>query len=110
VLVGYNIIKEGPFLLNMSLGPSVKYIYKADYKINEQNYTVDNPQYIHYKYSGIIGFAIIIAKYYFDIRYELNLPDTDIHLDKIPNMNESLKKIYIHKNENILNFSFGFMF
>jgi hypothetical protein len=110
MLVGYNIIKEGPFLLNMAIGPSVKYIYKMDYEINKNNYAVTDPQYIHYKYSGIIGFAIIIAQSYFDIRYELNLPDTDIHLDEIPDIQESIKNIYIHKNENILSFSFGLIF
>jgi hypothetical protein len=109
VLVGYNIIKEGPFLLNIGIGPSFKYIYKTDYDINNQNYTVENPQYVHYKYSGIVGFAIIISKFYFDIRYELNFPDTDIHLDEIPEIPESLKNVYIHKNENILSFSFGFI-
>jgi hypothetical protein len=110
VLVGYNIIKEGPFLFNIGIGPSFKYIYKTDYNINNQNYTVENPRYIHYKYSGIIGFAIIISKFYFDIRYEFNFPDTDIHLDEIPDIPESLKNIYIHKNENILSFSFGLMY
>jgi hypothetical protein len=110
VLVGYNIIREGPFLLNMGIGPALKYIYKTDYSINNVDYTVKNPQYKHYKYSGIIDLAIIISKFYFDVRYEFNLPDTDIHLDEIPNIPESLKNIYIHKNENILSFSFGLMY
>jgi hypothetical protein len=110
VLVGYNVIKEGPFLLNIAIGPSFKYIYKTHYNIDNQSYTVENSQYTHYKYSGIIGFAVTIAKFYFDIRYELNLPDTDIHLNEIPEIPESLKNVYIHKNENILSFSFGFMY
>jgi hypothetical protein len=110
ILAGYNIIKDGPFLLNIAAGPSVKYIYKIDYEINKNNYTDKEPEYFQSKYSGIIGFAIIISNYYFDIRYEINLPDTDIHLGEIPDVPRSLKEIYIHKNENILNFSFGLIF
>jgi hypothetical protein len=110
VLLGYNIVKNDPYILNISAGPSFKYIYKIKYKVNNQEYVVKNPQYIHYKYSGIVGFSIIISKFYFDIRYELNLPDTDIHLDEVPEIPELLQNIYVHKNENILSFSFGFMF
>jgi hypothetical protein len=110
ILLGYNIVKNNPFILNISAGPSFKYIYKINYQVNNQEYIVKNPQYIHYKYSGIVGFTIVISKLYFNIRYELNLPDTDIHLDEIPEIPELLQNIYIHKNENILSFSLGFSF
>lgn len=107
-IVGYNITKNGPFIFNVLLGPSIKYIYRTKYEITSNSDLINKEPY--YKYTGIIGFSINIAKTHFDIRYEFNSPNSDIYLNKLPDIQESLQNICIYKNENILNFSFGLMF
>jgi hypothetical protein len=108
VLVGFNIIKDGPFIFNFLLGPSFKSIYNTDYNIKGRGDFSNNRSY--YKYTGVTGFSFNISKIHFSVRYEFNRPDSDIHLNEISGIPESLQGVYIHKNENILNFSFGFIF
>ncbi|MDR1437028.1 MAG: PorT family protein [Candidatus Symbiothrix sp.] len=105
MLSGFNIIKEGPFLFNVLLGSSYKYIYSTTFDMKTAGRFANKTPY--YKYSGIAGFSINIAKAYFDVRYEFNFPDNNIRLSDIP---DYLQDIHIDKNENILNFSFGLLF
>jgi hypothetical protein len=108
MLIGYNIIKNGPFLINTYLGTSYKYNYRTDLSIdNKSNYSDTNP---HYNYLGIIGLSLNISFAHFDIRYAMNLPDTDLNFNDFSNIPDPFKNVFIHKNENILSFSFGVMF
>ena len=108
VLVGYNIVKDGPYLLSFIAGPSIKYTYKTDYKSkNEVNFT---DRTARYNYTGIVGFSVSISKIHFDIRYEFNMPHSNVVFNDISNAPELFKDISIKKNENILSFSCGLMF
>jgi hypothetical protein len=107
-LLGYYLVEKTPYRINLFVGPSIRYIYKSNYKIkNTADFTDRDPQY---GYTGIVGFSLSIGLAYFDIRYEFNLPNSDIHFSDIPDVPESMKGVFIHKNENILNFSCGLMF
>ena len=108
VLVGYNIVKDGPFLLSFIAGPSIKYNYKTDYSSrSEVNFT---DKTVRYNYTGIVGFSVSISRAQFDIRYEFNMPHSNVVFNDISNAPELLKDISIKKNENILGFSCGLMF
>jgi hypothetical protein len=108
MLAGFNFIKNGPFIFNVLLGTSYKYVYSTKLEIkNTGNFTDKTPVY---KYGVIAGFSIDIARTYFDVRYEFNLPNNNIHLNEIPDIPEHFRDIHINKNENILNISFGLLF
>jgi hypothetical protein len=109
VLLGYNLIKNGPFLFNIIAGTSLGYNYKTWYSSSliESQFSEDTP---YYNTNGIVGFTINITKVYFDIRYEMSLLSTNTKFDKIPNKLQSFNGMVINKNENILSFSCGVMF
>ena len=107
ILVGYSIIKNGPFRFNAYAGPSFKYNYTSKYKYSDSAFYDNGTHFYTY---GIFGFSLNIANFYADVRYEISVNDTGIEFGKISSANENLKNIRIDKNENILNFSFGMVF
>ena len=108
-LVGYNIIKSGPFLINVIAGPSFQYDYRTNYNMNftDSGFIDKTPKYNTF---GIVGFSVNIAKLHFDIRYGICLFNTNINFSDISNTFESIKDVSIRKSENILSFSCGLMF
>ena len=107
-LVGYNIVKNGPFLLNFLAGPSFSFNYKNQYDLSPEISLLERKSHA-YTY-GIIGFSINIFRAHFDIRYKLNLFNTDIYFDEMPDRPEMLDGIIIRKSANVLGFACGFMF
>ena len=107
-LIGYNIVKNGPFLLNLLAGPSFCFNYKNKYDLSPEISLLERKSHT-YTY-GIIGFSINIARIHFDIRYKLNVFDTDIHFDEMPDRPEMLDGIVIRKNANVLGFACGVLF
>lgn len=108
MLVGYNIIENGPYAFSPFLGASFKYNYKTDFKSN--NFAKFSTNRSEYNYLGILGVSFCIDKVYFDFRYEFNFPGTDIEFGKINKAPEALKDVLISKNENVLSFSVGLIF
>jgi hypothetical protein len=107
-LIGYNIVRNGPFCLNFVAGPSFKYTYRTNYKMRDEDNFTDKKT--HYNYAGVVGFSVNISKIYFGIRYEFNKPNSDIYFNNIPDRPESLNGVFIRKNENALGFSCGVIF
>ena len=107
-LVGYNIVKDGPYLLSFVTGPSLRCAYNTNYKTKGGINFTDKK--LHYSYTGIVGFSVSISKFHFDIRYEFNKPHTNVNFNDIANAPELFNDISIQKNENILGFSCGLMF
>jgi hypothetical protein len=109
VLVGYNVVKNGPFLFSVFIGPSLRYHFDTRFTTTllDTEFRDTKP---HYNTNGAAGFSINIAKVHFDVRYELSIFNTNIEFDKIADKPESFGGVSIHKNENILSFSCGMMF
>jgi hypothetical protein len=107
-LLGYYIVENRPYRINVFVGTSFRYTYRTDYKLNDVTKMTDKGA--KYGYTGVAGFSISISTVHFDIRYELNLPNSDIEMNEIEGIPETFKNISVRKNENILNFSFGLMF
>jgi hypothetical protein len=108
LLLGYDIIKEKPFLFSIYAGASFKWTYKIKYKISEDNNYSGKSDFLCY--AGILGFSANISKFYFDFRYEINQPNTDLDFSDIPDIPEAYKGVVLEKNENVLSFSIGMMF
>jgi hypothetical protein len=108
LLAGYSIIKNKPYLCDVYLGTSFKWTYKIKYEITEEhNYSGKSDFFC---YAGIIGFSVNISNLYFDFRYEINQPNTNLDFNKIPGIPEPYQSVFLEKNENILSFSCGIMF
>jgi len=107
-LVGYYIVKDYPFLFGAFAGVSVIGTYHTNYSMEwEQSFFKNG---LSLNYSGILGFSINISKIYFDLRYEMTLPDGRLNLKEIPDFTEQYQDISLKKTEAILSFSFGVMF
>jgi len=108
LLLGYSIIKDEPYSFGAYLGASLKWTYKIRYEINDGHKYSGRSDF--FCYAGIVGFSINISKLYFDFRYELNQPDTNLDFSNIPGIPEAYRGVFLEKNENILSFSVGMMF
>lgn len=108
LLLGYNIIKNKPFLFDVYVGASLKWTYKIKYEISEEHEYSGKSDILCY--AGIIGFSAVISNLYFDFRYELNQPNTNLDFSSIPDIPEDYRGVLLKKNENILSFSVGVMF
>lgn len=111
VLLGYNIIKDSPYLCDIYAGVSLKWTYKMKYDIYDINKKLSYTEKTDYScYAGIIGFSVNISKLYFDFRYEINQPNTNLDFSDVPDIPDKYKGVFLEKNENILSFSVGMMF
>jgi len=108
VLAGYNIIRQDRYLFNVYLGPSFQYHYKTSFDDQMNSNFIDNSH--QYSINGTIGISFSISHIFFDFRYLINRPNTNINFGNIEDSPEFLKNISIKKNENMLSFSCGLMF
>lgn len=108
LMVGYNMINDKPYLCNIYLGASLKWTYRIKYEIADDHSYSGKSDFS--RYAGVIGFSVTISKLYFDFRYEINRPDTNLDFSKIPDIPEQYQSVFLEKNENILSFSCGVMF
>ena len=108
LLLGYSIIKNKPYLFDAYLGASVKWTYRIRYKISDEQ--TFSGRSVFLCYAGVMGFSVNISKLYFDFRYELNQPNTNLDFSKIPGIPEVYRGVFLKKNENVLSFSIGMIF
>ncbi|MDL2241564.1 PorT family protein [Bacteroidales bacterium OttesenSCG-928-L03] len=108
MLLGYNVVNNGPYLFNIMFGTSYKYNYMTKFRFdNNVNFSTYKPDY---SYQAIAAVSFSINVFYFDVRYEYNFPNTKIEFADMEDSPESIKPLVIDKNENILSFSVGMMF
>ena len=108
VLTGYNVVKEGPYLFNLLIGPEAKYKFKTTYKTNYNSYFID--ENAHYKLSMITGISANIDKLYFDFRVSIEFNSSTLNFNKVEEAPVYLKGVSFKENINTLNFSCGIMF
>jgi hypothetical protein len=107
-LTGYNIVSNGPFIFSAFVGTGFAGVYDTQYTTSlDEDYSNKD---IRIKYVGFGGFAIIISNIYFDVRYEINQPNSNLNFDDISGFPERYRGVDLRKNENILNFSCGLIF
>ncbi|MCD7936303.1 MAG: PorT family protein [Tannerellaceae bacterium] len=112
VLLGYKIIKEGPYGLSLMAGPQIKYNYKTDYTFNFTNsrnsFSADGR---NFDVNIVTGVGVSIWRLFFDFKYEfgLNRMDTDFR-NLNPSESALLQDIEINKRINVMSFSLGLLF
>jgi len=106
-LVGYNIIHDYPFLLGIYAGSAFIGTYKTNFSM-EQGESLTKTG-LSLNYTGILGVSINISKIYFDLRYEMCLPNANLNLKGVPDFPDNYHNVKIKKTEAFLSFSFGIM-
>jgi len=112
VMIGYYIIKEGPFALSLMAGPSFKYNYKTHYNTNlvdqAREFEDDNTPF---RLGLATGVSVNIWRLFLDFNYEFGLNEVISDFHEIGNTNTTAEgKLRIDKRTNIMSFSLGFFF
>lgn len=112
VMVGYDLVKQGPYGLSLMVGPKLKYNYKVSYTFDTQDF--------HEEYTsgsdpfGIniaTGIGVSIGRLFFDFIYEFGLSQTDSNFRQVStSVPENNMNIFIDKRTNTMSISLGFLF
>lgn len=112
IMVGYNLVKQGPYGLSLMVGPNLKYNYKVSYTSNFDNTEQElennkNPFGINIS----AGVGVSIWRLFFDFIYEFGLNHTESDFkDRISQIPANNNDITINKRTNVMSFSLGFLF
>lgn len=111
VLVGYKIVKEGPYGLSFMAGPTIKYNYDVHYTSRLYNspreYVSDNTPW---GLNLVCGVGVSIWRLFFDVTYEFGLNGVDSDFKDYSASEVSDSNISIDKRTNMLSFSLGLLF
>lgn len=112
VMIGYNLIKKGPYGLSVMAGPKLKYNYKITYTSNiadnSQKFTTENtPWGVNIR----AGVGVSIWRLFFDFVYEFGLNQVESNFrEKSAFSSTTTHDIRIDKRTNVMSFSLGFLF
>lgn len=112
IMIGYSLIKKGPYGLSLMVGPKLKYNYKVTYASNiadtRQEFSSEStPWGVNIR----TGVGVSIWRLFFDFVYEfgLNQVESDFR-EKSDYSATSAHDIRIDKRTNVMSFSLGFLF
>lgn len=112
IMIGYHLIKKGPYGLSLMVGPKVKYNYKTTYTSNISDYCQEfSSESAPWGVNIRTGVGVSIGRLFFDFVYEfgLNQVESDFR-DKNLAASPTTHDIRIDKHTNVMSFSLGFLF
>ena len=112
VLLGYHLVKQGPYGLSLMVGPKVKYNYKLDYNMaidaREIRFVNDDTPF---GVNIVSGMGVSIGRLFFDFVYEFGLNQTEASFKQLSASSpESSFEIQLNKRTNVMSMSIGFLF
>jgi len=111
MLLGYNIVKEGPYGLSLMAGPKVSYKYNTRYNFNLSGAeTTLSKNSDLFDINIVMGVGVSIWRLFFDFTYELGLNKTESDFMNVTSREVSNYDIAINKRVNVMSFSLGFLF
>ncbi|MDD4115806.1 MAG: porin family protein [Massilibacteroides sp.] len=111
VMIGYSIVKEGPFGLSFMAGPKIKYNYRIRYTTNLDNYndiytSDDRP----FRMNLVGGVGVTLWRLFFDFTYEVGINHREKNFKTVEDHVPLPENIVIDKRLNMMGFSLGFLF
>lgn len=111
VMIGYNIVKQGPYALSLMIGPKLKYNYQVSYfsaiSDNGNEYTNDNTPFC---VNFVTGIGVSVWRLFFDFNYEFGLNNVESNFKEIVSSKPTEVNVIIDKRINLMSFSLGFLF
>lgn len=112
IMVGYNLVKKGPYGLSLMIGPKLKYNYKLAYTVESSSTQID---YVNentpFGLNIATGVGVSIGRLFFDFVYEFGLNQVESDFERVnnpvPEINYDIK---IDKRVNVMSISLGFLF
>lgn len=111
IMIGYYLVKQGPYALSLMVGPNLKYNYKTRYSAS----FVETPsEYISestpYGINIATGIGVSIWRLFFDFTYEFGLNEVESNFREIQTNTTQTGLMSIDKRTNVMSFSLGFLF
>lgn len=111
VMIGYYLVKEGPYALSVMAGPKFKYNYKVRYTTHFSDIT---NEYINdstpFGIGVATGLGVSIARLFFEFTYEFGINQIESDFKDKSSQQPVERTISIDKRTNMMNFSLGFLF
>lgn len=112
VMIGYSLVKKGPYGLSVMAGPKFKYDYKVTYESDlagvEGEYTNNHA---HFGVNIATGVGVSIGRLFFDFAYEFGLNQTETDFRPVAKeVAADTHELQIDKRTNVMSFSLGFLF
>lgn len=111
VLIGYHIIKEGPYGMSVKFGPKGIYHYKSDYTLNSSvvsfQHEKDN---IPYAINFVSAIGVTIGRLFLDFSYEFGLHSVRSDFTYTDVLTGETGTASLSQRTNKLCFSLGFIF
>lgn len=112
VMIGYSLVKKGPYGLSVMAGPKFKY----DYKVTYESYLADvygeyTNNRAHFGVNIATGVGVSIGRLFFDFAYEFGLNQTETDFRPVAKeATADTHDLRIDKRTNVMSFSLGFLF
>lgn len=115
ILYGYNIVKEGPYIMSIFGGPKFRYIWESRNDIRFENFDESeiHEQLYPFNMNFVVGIGVNISRIFFDFRYEqglFNISKSIIYNNSNFKAADAENNIFFRRRESTLSFSFGLMF
>lgn len=111
VMIGYYLVKEGPYALSLMVGPKVKYNYRSHYttylsEVADEYVNDGSPLGL-----GIsTGVGVSIWRLFFEFAYGFGLNRVESDFRDHSSLTPTERSISIDKRTNMMNFSLGVLF
>ena len=110
MMIGYNLIKQGPYGLSLMAGSKFRYTYKSEYtNYSYGDYVEFGSKSNPFGVNIAAGLSISIGRLFLDFVYEfgLNRNESDFSTSQIDN---TIFDINLNRRTNMLSFSLGCLF
>jgi Outer membrane protein beta-barrel domain len=111
VMIGYYMVKEGPYALSLMVGPNIKYNYKTRYTTSltetPHEYRSDSTPF---SLNIATGLGVSIWRLFFDFTYEFGINEIESGFKERGSNLPAESSMSIDKRTNAMSFSLGFLF
>lgn len=111
VMIGYYLVKEGPYALSLMVGPKIEYNYKSRYT---SHFSEATNEYVNdstpFGLGIATGLGVSIWRLFFEFTYEFGLNKVESDFKDKSSETPIERNISIDKRTNMMSFSLGFLF
>lgn len=111
ILIGYQVVKDGPYGLNLKFGPKGIYQYKTKHRCVNDGFTADyEKDNMRYAFNFVSAVGVTIGRLFLDFSYEFALHNIRSDLKFYDENQNKSGTLSIERRTNVLSFSLGVVF
>ncbi|HBK29526.1 MAG TPA: hypothetical protein DDZ04_07225 [Parabacteroides sp.] len=111
ILIGYQVVKEGPYGLNLKFGPKGIYQYQAKHRCENSTFTAEyEKDNMQYAFNFVSAVGVTIGRLFLDFSYEFALHNIRSDFKFYDISQEKSGTLSFERRTNVLSFSLGVVF